>query len=234
MTRAETSTVSETYWQVGELRFSLRRSAEAYARANGLAVTRHVPMKDRTNEKAKTSEAPVTTTDAPNIVVPSAATVESRRERPSSYQRVAVNGAMVLGAALVAWSGAIHLHLWIVGYRHIRIIGPLFLAQAISAFIIALAVVVSRWASAALVGAALLASTSAGLLLSAWRGVFGFQDSLGSPFAGLSLLVEGAGIVVLAGAAVGRLQLRRQQRSQSPAISGRSAYSGFESRSDTT
>jgi len=38
---------------------------------------------------------------------------------------------IVIGAATVAVSAIIHLHLWLQGYKHIHTIGPLFLAQAV-------------------------------------------------------------------------------------------------------
>jgi hypothetical protein len=136
----------------------------------------------------------------------------SMRTTSSTFHRVLVTGGMVLGAAMVAWSGAIHLHLWMGGYRNIHIIGPLFLAQAITAFVIALVVVALRWATSALVGALFLASTIAGLVISGWHGLFGFRDSLTAPFATLSLVVEGAGIFVLASSGAGRYLLRRASR----------------------
>jgi hypothetical protein len=148
------------------------------------------------------------TPDAPNAPLAITSDADRPHETPSKYGRYAVNAAMVLGAALVAGSGAIHLHLWLTGYRYIHIIGPLFLAQAISAFVIALAVVMSRRTTAALAGIALLAGTTGGLLLSSWHGVFGFHESLSAPFAGLSLFVEGTGAAVLGAASVGRHQLR--------------------------
>jgi len=151
----------------------------------------------------------MTAKPAPNPDVTRASGAKPRREMPAKYHRAVVNGAMVLGAVLVAASGTIHLHLWMGGYRNIHIIGPMFLAQAISAFAIAIAIAVLRWATLALVGAALLAGTIGGLLATVWHGVFGFQDSLGAPYAGLSLFMEGAGIVVLVSAAFGRYQLRR-------------------------
>ena len=152
----------------------------------------------------------LTATPSPNtttISVPAAPDIQ----RPSSkVHRAAVNGVMVLGAALVAWSGAIHLHLWMGGYKSIHIIGPLFVAQAITAFAVAIGIAVLRWATAALAGAAFLASTIGGLLVSSWHGIFGFHDSLSAPFASISLLVETIGIVVLAFAAFVAFRLRRR------------------------
>jgi hypothetical protein len=153
----------------------------------------------------------VGTTDAPNTPLAITSDADRHHETATKYRRYAVNAAMVLGAALVGGSGAIHLHLWVAGYRDIHIIGPLFLAQAISAFVIAFAVVVSRRTTSALAGIALLAGTTGGLLLSSWHGVFGFHESLRAPFAGLSLFVEGTGIAVLGAASAGRYQLRRMR-----------------------
>ena len=160
------------------------------------------------------SSTAVVITDVPNPPLAIRPDADLARTAPHKYSRYAVNGAMLIGAALLAGSGVIHLHLWLSGYREIRIIGPLFLAQAISAFVIALAVVVSRSATCALAGIALLAGTAGGLLLSSWHGLFGFHDSLNASFAGVSLFVEGTGIALLAAAGVGRHQLRRM-RSQS-------------------
>lgn len=157
---------------------------------------------------------PITlTTGSETLLMAAPAAPEaSMRPTPSTFHRVLVTGAMVLGAALVAWSGAIHLHLWMGGYRNIHIIGPLFLAQAVTAFVVALVIIILRWATSALAGALFLASTIAGLLVSSWHGIFGFRDSLSAPFATLSLFVEGAGIVVLASAAAGRYLTRRASR----------------------
>jgi len=46
-------------------------------------------------------------------------------------------------AALLAWIGYIHLHLWLEGYRHIPTNGPLFLLDAVAGFILAAALLAS-------------------------------------------------------------------------------------------
>ena len=99
-------------------------------------------------------------------------------------------------------SALIHLHLWSTGYRHIPTIGPLFLLQGVVAIGLALVVVATRRAWAALAGAAFAASTIGGLLLSVEVGLFGFKDSLSAPYATSSLLVESVAVVVLATAAL--------------------------------
>jgi hypothetical protein len=158
----------------------------------------------------------VITTDVPDRPLAIRSQMDLARAAPHKYSRYAVNGIMLLGAALVAGSGAIHLHLWLSGYRDIHTIGPLLLAQAISAFVIAFSVMVSRRTACALAGIALLAGTAGGLLFSSWHGIFGFHDSLNAPFAGVSLFGEGAGIAVLAAAGVGRTLLKQANKPGSP------------------
>jgi predicted lipoprotein with Yx(FWY)xxD motif len=88
----------------------------------------------------------------------------------------------VAGAGLLIATGAIHLDLYLTGYRSIPAIGWLFLLQVIAAFGLALAVlaipsrlaVASRLAAAA--GAGFALATLGGYLLSVWIGLFGFTE----------------------------------------------------------
>jgi len=131
-------------------------------------------------------------------------------EKSRRIARVAMNNAaMLLGAALIAWSGGIHLHLWQSGYRGISTIGPLFLLQAIAAFALALLVALTRRLVPAVLGAGFLASTIGGLVWSAEWGLFGFKDSFSAPFAQESLFVEMAGIVVLSVGSIARIRSSR-------------------------
>jgi hypothetical protein len=109
---------------------------------------------------------------------------------------------VVVGAALVATTGAIHLHLWATGYRDIATIGPLFLFQGVAGAVLAVVLVASRRLLMVVAAAGFLVATIGGLLLSVYVGLFGFQDTLAAPFAGLSLAVESAGTVVLAAVAI--------------------------------
>jgi hypothetical protein len=104
---------------------------------------------------------------------------------------------MVLGAGMLVWSGAIHLHLWTAGYSSIPTIGWLFLFQAVAAFVLASIVLITRHSVSATVAALFLGSTAMGLVWSAEWGLFGFQDSFSAPLATESLGVESAGAVVL-------------------------------------
>ena len=120
----------------------------------------------------------------------------------SPVARWAVTLLAVAGAALLVWSGEIHLQLWFDGYRDISVIGPLFVIQGIGCIVLALVLAVFRRLALLAAGAVLLAGTAAGLLLSVGVGLFGYHESLAVPYAGTSLVVEFAGAAVLAAAAV--------------------------------
>jgi predicted lipoprotein with Yx(FWY)xxD motif len=85
-------------------------------------------------------------------------------------------GLRVAGAGLLAATGAIHLDLYLTGYRSIPVIGWLFLLQVIAAFGLAAAVLVSGSRLAAGAGAGFAVSTLGGYLLSVWTGLFGFKE----------------------------------------------------------
>ena len=87
----------------------------------------------------------------------------------------------VAGAGLLIATGAIHLDLYLTGYRTIPTIGWLFLLQVIVAFALGLAVlaigrpVVARRVAAA-AGAGFALATLGGYLLTVWIGLFGFKE----------------------------------------------------------
>ena len=82
----------------------------------------------------------------------------------------------IAGAALLIASGAIHLDLYLTGYRTIPTIGPLFLFQVIAAFALAVAIpLTGNWLVAA-AGAGFAISVLGGYLLSLRFGLFGFTE----------------------------------------------------------
>ena len=115
----------------------------------------------------------------------------------SPSRRFVTNALLVTGSALVAISALIHLYLWADGYRHIPTIGPLFVWQGIVGMTLAVALVAYPRVTLAVVGAAFLLATIAGLLLSATAGLFGFMDHLDAPWANTSLVVESVGAALL-------------------------------------
>jgi predicted lipoprotein with Yx(FWY)xxD motif len=90
------------------------------------------------------------------------------------------------GAALLAASAAVHLDLYLTGYRTIPTIGPLFLLQVIVGFALALAIVAAPLApvtrrpavdaTVAAAGAGFAVATLGGYLLTVWVGLFGFRE----------------------------------------------------------
>ena len=115
----------------------------------------------------------------------------------------------VAGSGLLIATAAIHLDLYLTGYRTIPTIGWLFLLQVIAAFGLGLAVlaiprrlaagVPARLAAAA--GAGFALATLGGYLLSVWTGLFGFKEVRTT--AGIAAgLVEVAAFVVLAALAL--------------------------------
>ena len=113
----------------------------------------------------------------------------------------------VVGSGLLITTAAIHLDLYLTGYRTIPTIGWLFLLQVIAAFGLGLAVLAiprrlvtpSRLAAGA--GAGFALATLGGYLLSVWTGLFGFKEVRTG--AGIAAgLVEVAAFAVLAALAL--------------------------------
>ena len=82
----------------------------------------------------------------------------------------------ISGAGLLAATAAIHLDLYLTGYRNIPTIGWLFLLQVIAGFALAVAVLATGNQVVAALGAGFAVSTLAGYLLSIWFGLFGFKE----------------------------------------------------------
>ncbi|MGH9169452.1 MAG: COG4315 family predicted lipoprotein [Acidimicrobiales bacterium] len=103
--------------------------------------------------------------------------------------------ARFAGGALLAATGAVHLDLYLTGYRTIPTIGWLFLLQVVVAFLLAAALLVLGGRVLALGGALFSLATLGGYLLSIWVGLFGFKEVRTT--AGLS-----AGVIEVAAFAV--------------------------------
>ena len=80
------------------------------------------------------------------------------------------------GGGLLFATGAIHLDLYLTGYRSIPTIGWLFLLQVIAAFGLGAVVLATGGWLAAAAGAGFALSTLGGYLLSLWIGLFGFKE----------------------------------------------------------
>jgi predicted lipoprotein with Yx(FWY)xxD motif len=106
------------------------------------------------------------------------------------------------GAALIA-TGAIHLDLYLTGYRTIPTIGWLFLLQVIGAFTLAVVAIVVPLRLVTVAGAGLLLSTLVGYLISLRMSLFGFREvrTTAGIVAGV---IEIIGFIALAGFAARR------------------------------
>ena len=115
------------------------------------------------------------------------------------------------GAALLAATGAIHLDLYLTGYRSIPTIGWLFLLQVITAFGLAAAVLATGSRLVAAAGAGFALATLGGYLLSVWVGLFGFKEIRTT--AGIAAgVIEVAAFAALAALAVTPTATAQQSR----------------------
>jgi len=107
----------------------------------------------------------------------------------------------LLGVGLTAAMGLIHLLLWLDGFREVPVIGTLFLINAMCSAVLAvvlLAVPARLRSAVAAITVVFTAGTLAGLILSLTVGLFGVHESLQTPLVLTTLVVESAGVLVLA------------------------------------
>lgn len=111
----------------------------------------------------------------------------------------------VVGAGLLGAMAGIHVYLWVQGYKVVPVIGPLFLLNGIGGGVLAVATLATPNRFLGLIAAlgSLFTLGSLGALaLSLTVGLFGFQESMVAPLVTTSILVESAGVLVLAALAV--------------------------------
>jgi hypothetical protein len=125
----------------------------------------------------------MTTTHVRNAATPS---------RAASWALFIIDGGLLVA------SGVIHLHLWDIAYKNVATLGPLFLVQAISALVIAVAIVATRHLLAVAAGLALAAGTILGFILARTVGIFGFKLTFSSGLANTVLIIEAVAVVLLA------------------------------------
>ena len=139
-------------------------------------------------------------------------TIQGTR-KPSQGSRGALMWLLYLcDAALLVTSGLIHLHLWDIAYRHVKTLDVLFLVQVALCLLAALILLVTRHLLVVLGAAVLMAGTIVGFLLARSVGIFGFRLTFSSGLAYTVLVVEAAGVVMLA--LTGWLQWQRRGGSQ--------------------
>jgi len=82
----------------------------------------------------------------------------------------------IVGAAAVLVSAAVHLYLWVDGFRTLSVIGPAFLLNAVGGAVIAVLLVTWRSWVPALLTAGFGVSTLGAFILSATVGLFGLHE----------------------------------------------------------
>ena len=118
--------------------------------------------------------------------------------RPLRGSTAVIAAAVRLACAgLLVWTGWIHLHLWLEGYRQLPTNGPLFLAAALGAFLLAAALIVLPRPAIALLGAGFLIAAIGALVISINISLFGFKESGSASFVMLSLVIESLGALGL-------------------------------------
>jgi len=129
-------------------------------------------------------------------------------------------GLRLAGAGLLAATGAIHLDLYLTGYRSIPTLGWLFLLQVIAAFGLAAAMLASGSRLIAAAGAGFALATLGGYLLAVWIGLFGFKEirTTAGTVAGVIEVAAFAALAALAAAPATRGQQARPADSSSPLL----------------
>jgi hypothetical protein len=128
-----------------------------------------------------------------------------------------------VGSLFVLGSSVIHFHLWdSLGYRGIPTIGPLFLMQAIVGWALGVVTIVTRKLLLVLAEAGFAFATACGLIISINVSLFGWQDTLSAPYAGLALAVEftAGALLLVASALMGKSWLDERKSRRSAVSSG--------------
>jgi hypothetical protein len=136
---------------------------------------------------------------------------DDRRATEGGRPRAGANlvALRAVAAVLVAATGAIHLYLYQDGFSSVPTIGRLFLANFVVAVALGLAILVRGRALWSLLGAGFCLGTLAGFLVSVHWGLFGYQETLSGAWQERAAVVEVAGAIACALAAVLWLRLGR-------------------------
>lgn len=102
----------------------------------------------------------------------------------------------MLAALSVLVSAAVHLYLWIDGFRDIDVIGPAFLLNAVGGAVIAVLVLVWRHWIPALLTLGFGASTLGAFVISTMGGLFGVQEQWAGWAVWTAAISEALAIVV--------------------------------------
>ena len=140
----------------------------------------------------------------------------------SRPETLAAKILMWIGAALLAVSGLVHLHLWDIAYRHVDTLGPLFVVQGVATIAVAIALAVWPRGVVVVAGLALAAGTILGFVKALNGGIFGFTLPVVTNWARLALAAE-IGVVLTLGVAGWMMWTRRPSHDALPTASASGA-----------
>jgi hypothetical protein len=103
----------------------------------------------------------------------------------------------LLAAAAVLVSVYVHLKEWVDGFRHVHVIGPLFLVNVVAGVVIAVLLVTWRHWIAPFLAFGFGASTLGGFVIAAQWGLFGDHEKWQGPYVWTAAASEA--VAILAG-----------------------------------
>ncbi len=101
----------------------------------------------------------------------------------------------LIAAAAVLVSAYVHLHLWLNGFRHDHVIGPLFMVNVVAGVAIAALLVTWRSWLAPFLALGFGASTLGGFAIAAQWGLFGFHEKWEGPYVWTAAAAEAVAIL---------------------------------------
>jgi hypothetical protein len=101
----------------------------------------------------------------------------------------------LITAVAVLVSAYVHLKEWLDGYRHVHVIGPLFVVNVVAGVVIAVLLVTWRHWLAAFLALGFGASTLGGFVIAAQWGLFGDHEKWQGPYIWTAAVAEAVTIV---------------------------------------
>jgi hypothetical protein len=101
----------------------------------------------------------------------------------------------LIAAAAVLISAYVHFKEWIDGYRHVHVIGPLFVVNVVAGVVIAVLLVTWRHWLAPFLTVGFGASTLGGFVIAAQWGLFGDHEKWQGPYVWTAAAAEAVAIV---------------------------------------
>jgi len=101
----------------------------------------------------------------------------------------------LIAAAAVLVSAYVHLHLWLDGFRHDHVVGPLFMVNVVAGVAIAALLVTWRSRLAAFLAFGFGASTLGGFVIAAQWGLFGVHEKWQGPYVWAAAAAEAVAIL---------------------------------------